>query len=202
MTKSAASERQRGRPREYDEEQVIERAMQVFWTEGYHATSLPGLLAATKLSRGSLYAAFGDKHGIFLRALDRYIDQALARTDRELSATPDALANIQLCIDGYLARTEGEAGKRGCLVVATAMEMAAHDKEVAARIGRFFKLMEARLSMALTRARQEGTIASDVDPQAFAHMLICLLEGIRVIRKVASGNTGAAIKTMIARLAR
>ena len=75
----------RGRPRSFDVEAAVERAMGVFWSRGYHATALPDLLRATKLSRGSLYAAFGDKHSLFLRALDRYIADALARIDMELA---------------------------------------------------------------------------------------------------------------------
>jgi TetR/AcrR family transcriptional repressor of nem operon len=175
--------------------------MQVFWSEGYHGTSLLDLLAATELSRGSLYAAFGDKHGIFLRALDRYIDQALRRLDQELSPSRNALAGLRACVDGYITRTDGAAGKRGCLVVATAMELAAHDREVADRIGRFFKAMEARLAAALVRAQDEGDVAADVDPGALAHMLVCLLEGLRVVRKVDSegDRSGAAIKALIDR---
>src|SRR5687768_15925134 len=73
----------RGRPRSFDMEAAVERAMGVFWSRGYHATALPDLLRATKRSRGSLYAAFGDKHSLFLRALDRYIADALMRMDRE-----------------------------------------------------------------------------------------------------------------------
>src|SRR3954471_4919836 len=74
----------RGRPRSFDVEAAVERAMGVFWSRGYHATALPDLLRATKLSRGSLYAAFGDKHSLFLRSLDRYIADALTRMDIEL----------------------------------------------------------------------------------------------------------------------
>src|SRR4029453_6387021 len=69
----------RGRPRSFDVEAAVERAMDVFWSRGYHATALPDLLRATKLSRGSLYAAFGDKHSLFLLALDRFIDIAFTR---------------------------------------------------------------------------------------------------------------------------
>ena len=74
----------RGRPRSFDTGAAVERAMGVFWSRGYHATALPDLLRATRLSRGSLYAAFGDKHSLFLRALDRYIADALTRMDFEL----------------------------------------------------------------------------------------------------------------------
>jgi TetR/AcrR family transcriptional repressor of nem operon len=199
MPHLVSADRQRGRPREFDVDLVIERAMQVFWSEGYHGTSLPNLLAATELSRGSLYAAFGDKHGIFLRALDRYIDQALTRLDQELDPSRKALAGVRACMEGYVARTDGAAGKRGCLVVATAMELAAHDREVADRIGRFFKAMEARLTATLARAQTEGDLAADVDPIVLAHMLVCLVEGLRVVRKVDSDQdrSGAAIKALI-----
>jgi len=202
MAKTVSVERLRGRPREYEEAEVIERAMQVFWTEGYSATSLPTLLAATKISRSSLYAGFGDKHGIFLRALDLYIQQALVRLDEDLNTDPDAMAGVQACIDGYLLRTQGDAGKRGCLVVATAMEMAAHDNEVSTRIDRFFKQLESRLAAALKRAQQAGQVRSDTDPTSFAHLLVCLLEGNRVISKVGARHdaSAAAFKTLLAQI--
>ena len=85
MSHQTPAQLPRGRPRSFDVEAAVERAMGVFWSRGYHATALPDLLRATKLSRGSLYAAFGDKHSLFLRALDRYIADALTRMDIELA---------------------------------------------------------------------------------------------------------------------
>src|SRR5580692_13025214 len=85
----------RGRPRSFDMEAAVERAMGVFWSRGYHATALPDLLRATKLSRGSLYAAFGDKHSLFLRALDRYIADALTRMDIELDPHGEPVDGLQ-----------------------------------------------------------------------------------------------------------
>src|SRR6516225_7080490 len=84
MSRQTAVQLPRGRPRSFDTKAAVERAMGAFWSRGYHAAALPDLLRATKLSRGSLYAAFGDKHALFLRALDRYIADALARMDVEL----------------------------------------------------------------------------------------------------------------------
>src|SRR6187431_2602066 len=85
----------RGRPRSFDTDAAVERAMDVFWTHGYHATALPDLLRATKLSRGSLYAAFGDKHSLFLRALDRYIADALARMDIDLGPRKEPVDGLR-----------------------------------------------------------------------------------------------------------
>ncbi len=165
--------------------------MDVFWNQGYQGTSLPDLLQATKLSRGSLYAAFGDKHGLFLLALDRYIEQALARVDADLDPREAALAGVRACISGYVERTSGVNGKRGCLVVATAMELSAHDVEVERRIRRFFRAMEARLTAALTRAQTAGELAAGVEPATAARMLLCLFEGLRVVGK-SSPNRAAS----------
>ncbi|UFZ04698.1 TetR/AcrR family transcriptional regulator [Bradyrhizobium ontarionense] len=163
--------------------------MDVFWSHGYHGTSLPDLLEATKLSRGSLYTAFGDKHGLFLRSLDRYIDDALARLDTELDSRQNALAGLRACLDGYVGRTSGAKGKRGCLVVATAMELVAHDVEVEKRIRRFFTTMERRLADALARARAEGELADGVEPLSAARILLCLVEGLRVVGKTGIDRT-------------
>jgi len=111
-------------------EAAVERAMGVFWSRGYHATALPDLLRATKLSRGSLYAAFGDKHSLFLRALDRYIADALTRMDIELDPRREPVDGLRVYLAGYVDRTTGAKGRRGCLLVATAMELAGQDAEV------------------------------------------------------------------------
>src|SRR6202020_2130919 len=141
----------RGRPRSFDTEAAVERAMGVFWSRGYHATALPDLLRATKLSRGSLYAAFGDKHSLFLRALDRYIADALARIDVELAPPGEPIDGLRAYLAGYVDRTSGANGRRGCLLVATAMELAGQDVEVCRRVAGFFKAMEAKLADALSR---------------------------------------------------
>lgn len=180
---------------------AVVRAMDVFWSHGYHGTSLPDLLEATKLSRGSLYAAFGDKHGLFLQALDRYIDDALARLDVELDPAKNAVAGLRRCLAGYVDRTCGVAGKRGCLVVATAMELAAHDAEVEQRIRRFFRTMETRLTATLARAQAAGELADGAAPAAAARLLLCLLEGMRVVGKTAPDRalSHAMVKTLIDR---
>ena len=178
--------------------------MNAFWSFGFHGTSLPDLLAATELSRGSLYAAFGDKHGLFLRALDRYIDDAEARLETELESGDSALAGLRTCLAGYVDRTSGVAGKRGCLVVASAMELAAHDAEVKQRIRRFFKIMETRLTATLARAKAAGELADGIDPASAAHMLLCLVEGMRVVGKGDPGHavSKAMVETLVERFAK
>ena len=175
----------RGRPRTFDTEAAVERAMNVFWTRGYHATALPDLLRATKLSRGSLYAAFGDKHSLFLRALDRYIADALARMDVEFAPDREPVDGLRAYLAGYVERNTGANGRRGCLLVATAMELAGRDADVDRRIGSFFKAMEARVAEALSRAKAAGKLADGVEPSSAARIIICFVEGMRVVGKTA-----------------
>jgi TetR/AcrR family transcriptional repressor of nem operon len=175
----------RGRPRSFDVEAAVERAMGVFWSRGYHATALPDLLRATKLSRGSLYAAFGDKHSLFLRALDRYIADALTRVDIELDPRREPVDGLRAYLAGYVERMSGADGRRGCLLVATAMELAGQDAEVGRRIARFFKAMEASVADALSRAKAAGKLADGVEPASAARILICFLWGLRVVAKTA-----------------
>ena|SRR5215467_5976331 len=195
------SQRMRGRPREFDTDAAIESAMDVFWSSGYYATSLPELLEATNLSRGSLYAAFGDKRGLFLRALDRYIAEALTRLDTALDPQKDALAGLRACLAEYVERTSGVAGKRGCLVVKTTMELVSHDTEVEQRIRRFFKTMETRLTAALKRAKSEGRLADGVEPATAGRLLLRLLVGMRVVSKTSSDRSAsqAIVQTLLDR---
>ncbi|VIO75714.1 HTH-type transcriptional repressor ComR [Bradyrhizobium ivorense] len=173
----------RGRPRSFDVDGAVERAMQVFWSRGYHATALPDLLRATKLSRGSLYAAFGDKHSLFLCALDRYIADALARMDIEFDPRRDPVDGLRSYFAGYVDRTSGAKGRRGCLLVATTMELAGQDADVNRRAAGFFKAMETRVAAALSRAKAAGKLADGVEPSSAARILVCFVEGLRVIAK-------------------
>lgn len=180
----------RGRPRSFDTEAAVERAMAVFWSRGYHGTALPDLLRATKLSRGSLYAAFGGKHALFLRALDRYIADALARIDIELGPRQTPLNGLRTYLAGYVERTSGAHGRRGCLLVATAMELAGHDPDVEDRVRGFFKAMESKLASAFSRAKTAGELAPGIAPATAARILVCFVEGLRV-----TGKTGPARAT-------
>ena len=175
----------RGRPRSFDTEAAVERAMGVFWSRGYHGTALPDLLRATKLSRGSLYAAFGDKHSLFLLSLDRYIADALARIDVELAPPREPIDGLRAYLAGYVERTSGANGRRGCLLVATAMELAGQEVEVTRRVAGFFKAMETKVADALSRAKTASQLADGVEPSTAGRILVCFVEGLRVIGKTA-----------------
>src|ERR1700733_1322216 len=179
----------RGRPRGFDTEAAVELAMGVFWSRGYHGTALPDLLRATKPSRGTPYASFGDKHSLFLLSLDRYIADALARIDVELAPPGEPIDGLRAYLAGYVDRISGANGRRGCLLVATAMELAGQDVEVGRRVAGFFKAMEAKLADALSRAKMAGQLADGVEPSSAAQILVCFVEGLRGVGKTAPART-------------
>ncbi len=173
-----------GRPREFDIEDAVSGAMHVFWTRGYHATSLTDLLEGTGLSRGSLYKAFGDKKSLFLKALQYYADAGLEELGNTLAAPGSAKAAIRAALTIYVPLSAGRAGRRGCMVMATAAEMLPHDPEIAARVQDTFRRIQALLAGAVRRGQGVGEIPAHQDAHDMARFLVCQIEGMRLLGKV------------------
>ncbi|MBI0331319.1 TetR/AcrR family transcriptional regulator [Burkholderia plantarii] len=181
-----------GRPREFELDDAARDAMNVFWDRGYEGASLPDLIAGTGLSRGSLYKAFGDKKGLLLAALDLYMADGLKATADILSQPGAVKAAIRDSLLRYVRLSVGDAGRRGCLVVAMTTEMAAHDAEVAERTGRMFRRLQQLYAGAIVRGQASGEIP-DHDEQVLARFLVCQIEGMRVL-----GKTGVPEADMLA----
>jgi len=184
-----------GRPREFDVDEAIESAMQVFWSGGYNGTSLPDLIAGTGLSRGSLYKAFGDKRGLFLLALDRYAASSGDRLSATLRERGDAKVVIRKALLRYAELSIGIAGQRGCLLLATATELIPHDAEVAQRASRMFAGVQNLFSDAIERGKNAGEIKKMVDSAVLAQFLLCFIQGMRAVGK--TGLTKVEAKSMI-----
>lgn len=183
-----------GRPREFDLDVATCDAMEVFWHRGYEGASLPDLIEGTGLSRGSLYKAFGDKKGLLLAALDVYMARGLKETS-DLLSQPGAVKDaIRASLLRYARLSSGEAGRRGCLVVAMATEMAAHDPEIAERTGRMFRRLQQLYAAAIVRGQARGEIP-ERDEQALARFLVGQAQGMRVLGK--TGMTEADMVAMV-----
>ena len=175
-----------GRPRQFVIEDAVHDAMHVFWTRGYHATSLTDLLEGTGLSKGSLYKAFGDKKSLFLKALDHYAEEGLEELDQALAAPGSVKAAIRAALTIYVPLSAGNAGSRGCMVMATAAEMLPHDPEIGARVQDTFRRIQALLAGAVRRGQATGELATDQDARDVARFLTCQIEGMRLLGKVGS----------------
>jgi len=163
----------------------------VFKSRGYHGTSVQDLTEGTGLARGSLYKAFHDKRTLFLAALDHYTAASLRRVGDALNQPGSARAAIREALMGYARRCAESQGQQGCLITAAAMEMMPDDVEISALISRMFRRMQDLFAGAVIRGQASGEIAGDLDERAIARMLLCTIQGLRVL-----GKTGPSEQEM------
>ncbi|MCV3768216.1 TetR/AcrR family transcriptional regulator [Rhizobium sp. TRM95796] len=157
--------------------------MGVFWDRGYHDASLPDLLEGMELSRGSFYKAFVDKRGVYLRALDVYIEDAIRKLGEILHTNPSPKAAIREAFLRQVEESSGKQGLRGCFVVLSAVEMLPADEEVSARIARLFRRLQDLYAAAIIRAQALGEIDRGLDERTLARFLVCQIQGMRVLGK-------------------
>jgi TetR/AcrR family transcriptional regulator, transcriptional repressor for nem operon len=172
------------RPREFDADTALDRAMEVFWSKGYEATSLDDLCEVTGLSRSSLYATFGSKRNLLLRSVDRYVEQRNPRIAAILARpvpVRDAFAALaQQFIDQIVAGT----GRRGCFLGNCAAELPRGDRAALARVRRGLEATEATFRQALEQARTRGELPPGADLDALARFLTTSFQGLRLMGKV------------------
>ena len=148
------------RPRKFDESDVIAAARDQFWTRGYGATSVDDLTAATGLGKGSLYGAFGDKHGLFMRALDDYITTALDGVRAQLhDAQYDAYERLTRHIRWQAKAAANDKARRGCMMARTAAELGSTDDEVERKVERAYSVWRER-ARRHHRAKRSGRATS------------------------------------------
>jgi TetR/AcrR family transcriptional regulator, transcriptional repressor for nem operon len=171
------------RPREFDERAVLDAASDIFWTKGYEATSIRDLTARTGLTPSSMYAAFGDKRGLFLRALDHY----LARL-REKMAHLEATASPGRAITGFfedtIERSLEDALQRGCMLVNSALEASPQDAELRGALAHELKLIEDFFRDRVAVGQKCKDISPAHSAEDVARQLLAVLLGVRVLARV------------------
>ncbi|MGI4874092.1 MAG: TetR/AcrR family transcriptional regulator [Janthinobacterium lividum] len=175
------------RPRAFDEAEVLQKALDTFWHRGYSATSMEELVAGTGLNRASLYATFGDKHQLFMRALGQY-QQQLRQSLLDLTADADApaLYHLRQLLELAAASALADEHHRGCFLVNSTTELLPHDADAQALVDENHEFLEATLTPILRRGQQRGEIRSTASPLAQARFLVSVLTGMRVMAKVKS----------------
>ncbi|MFI7606358.1 TetR/AcrR family transcriptional regulator [Micromonospora sp. NPDC049366] len=168
-----------GRPREFDIDEALERAMQVFWARGYDGTSLTDLTGAMGITKSSMYAAFGNKEQLFRKAVQRYAEGPASYVTRALRE-PTARAVAEAFLRGAVRTTTSPGRPTGCLSVQGALALSeqgrpAHDVLVGWRIDAGDQL-EARFR----RAVEEGDLSRDADPGRLARYVMTTGFGIAV----------------------
>ncbi|WP_336785756.1 TetR/AcrR family transcriptional regulator [Paenibacillus sp. MMO-177] len=175
------------RPREFDQDAVLQKAMELFWEKGYERTSIQDLVERTGVHRGSLYDTFGDKSQLFLTCLDRFREgnrgHASSILEEDGPAKDVLWRYFQRLID--VAMSE-ENGRRGCMIANTAMDMGKVDPVVSFRIEAYTLDMETNFKNFLMRAQQQGELKTKHTVQEAARFLLNTRNGLYVLAKIAT----------------
>lgn len=182
-----------GRPRTFNPDAALDRAMRVFWAKGYEGTSLSNLTRAMRINRPSLYAAFGNKEQLFRKVLDRYMNGPLAFFSRALAA-PKAREVVEQIFLGVARMAENRRVPPGCLLVqgALACGSASARKQVAARR----VAADVALRNRFRRAKREGDLPKNADPAELASYVLTVVRGMAV------QSAGGASRDQLRRIAR
>jgi AcrR family transcriptional regulator len=186
-----------GRPRGFDLDQALERAVEVFWRQGYEGASLSDLTAAMGINKTSMYAAFGNKRGLFDKALARYTRVYLAYA-REAFAQPTARQVAETFLRENVKAITTPGKPAGCLSVQGGLSCGPENTDVCATLAVFRKGGELAMRDRFRRAVQEGDLAADEDPDQLARFVMTVSEGLAVH---ASAGASRAELAMVAEIA-
>jgi len=171
------------RPREFDEAAVLSAALKCFWARGFEATSVRDLIAQTGITGASLYNAFGDKRALYEKALDRYVEDSVAARIARCSALPPRAA-VQAFFADIVARSLGDAERKGCMLVNAALEVAPHDAGIRRAVAGVLTEIERFFRDCVAAGQADGSIARGQPAEDLARHLLGVLMGMRVLARV------------------
>jgi TetR/AcrR family transcriptional repressor of nem operon len=172
-----------GRPREFDEEAVLDAAVQCFWKRGYEATSIRDLIDRTGLTGASLYNAFGDKHSIYRHALDHYVSGSIGKRMQRCEAMEPREA-IEAFFREILVRSLDDKEHKGCMLVNAALDAAPGDPAFRDAVAEVLLRLEAFFLSCVGRGQAAGSVTSLYPAEDLARHLLGVLMGIRVLARV------------------
>lgn len=171
-----------GRNYEFNREETLNRAMQVFWQKGYKATSMKDLIDEMGIQPGSIYNTFGDKHSLFLEALNHYGDVVTTNTLKLLEKEGSPLENLKSFFNEIVIRP-ADKKCRGCLVVNSVVELSPHDDETADIVKNIMKKIESSFYNCLLNAQIKGEIPDNKDIKALSRYFASSTHGLLVTGK-------------------
>ncbi|MEM7129465.1 MAG: TetR/AcrR family transcriptional regulator [Chloroflexota bacterium] len=172
------------RQKEFDREAVLERAMRLFWRKGYEATSISDLVNQMGINRGSIYDTFGDKQSLYYAALDYYQQTTGSNLLNPIAELSSPLAAIRLIFANLVDEAICDDSRDGCFAVNAAMELAAHNHQIAKRSKDAIDGMTAGFQGGLERAIELGELDSERDTLGLAQFLVNGVLGIRTMAKM------------------
>jgi TetR/AcrR family transcriptional repressor of nem operon len=173
-----------GRPREFDESEVLQLAAEVFRAKGYKATSTRDLTLSMGLTSASIYNAFTDKRALYLRALAEYLDRNLRERIVRLGALPSAGDAIVGFFDEIIERSLADPRHRGCLLVNTALEATSEDRDLQHLVANHTLMIEGFFRSRIVAGQSAGEIPADRPADDIAKLLLSMVMGLRVLVRV------------------
>lgn len=171
------------RARNFDEQVALERAMEVYWAKGYEGTSINDLVAAMGINKGSLYNTFGSKKDLFTRAFLKYDRERRRTMIAELERLGDSYAAIERLFDWFVAQSEADPDRKGCLMVNTALELPNHPADVQEVVSASLEDFEAFFERTIRFGQERGQIRASLDPSQAAPWLLSQALGLRVLSR-------------------
>ena len=171
------------RRREFDPDEALVQARECFHAHGFAQTSMQDLLAHMGIGQGSFYATFGSKEELFRRVLDDFAQGAVGQMVALLRAVPDPTQAVAQLLERTAEIYASDPAHRGCLLVNTVIERAPHDPQLALMLRRHWERLERALAEVLGRARDDGQLASDMEPRAVARLIVAVIHGMAVRSK-------------------
>jgi TetR/AcrR family transcriptional regulator, transcriptional repressor for nem operon len=171
------------RPREFDEDAVLNAAVQCFWKEGYEATSVKRLVAQTGITAASLYNAFGDKRALYHKTFDHYVEASVADRIRCCQALPPRQA-IEAFFEDIVKRSLSDRDRKGCMLVNAALDVAPHDPAFRKVVAEVLIGIEAFFLACVRAGQADGTVTRSLPAETLSQNLLGVLMGIRVLARV------------------
>jgi len=167
----------------FNRNEVLQKAMTVFWKDGYSKSSISNLVTATNLKPGSIYAAFDSKEGLFLAALDTYAQQFIAELQVTLENAPTPLQGIKAFIEKITADVLAKDQSFGCFLVNTVLETSPEETLIIDEVNKHLKKIEGIICSTLASACKTGELHSTENPEILAKYLMVTIWGLRVLAK-------------------
>ncbi len=171
------------RAKEFNPDQALQRAMELFWKKGYEATSVQDLVEQMGINRFSLYSTFGSKHALFIAALDRYRDEIVTDGVAVLEGSEEGIPAIRRYFNDALRFFASARGRRGCLMTNSAVEMAPHDRKAAEKVSAHLERLENAFYRQLLKAQKDGDLDKSRNICDWARFLTGAAQGLGVMMK-------------------
>ena len=172
------------RTKQFNEQEVLEKAMKLFWRKGFNGTSMQDLVDELGISRASLYDTFGSKQELYFTALNEYRKQSGQQQEEILCSQTSIKQQILCLLEQAIAMSLQDLERKGCFMVNCTVELANQDEKVAAIANQNLEGFEKRMALLIEQGQQQGEINTKHSPKALARYLFTIWNGLQVVSKI------------------